>query len=68
VQVQDAFATPGTSPALGVELTALEAIGYDADPPAPEPSTWVLAGIGAAVIGGVAWRRARGRKQAGQSF
>ncbi|HYA17040.1 MAG TPA: NF038122 family metalloprotease [Bryobacteraceae bacterium] len=64
VQVQNAFATPNTSPALGVELTALEAIGYEADP-APEPSTWALAGIGAALIGSVAWRRARGRKRAG---
>jgi hypothetical protein len=28
-KVQDAFATPGTNPALSVELTALDVIGYD---------------------------------------
>jgi uncharacterized protein YjlB len=28
-KVQDAFATPGANPALGVELTALDVVGYD---------------------------------------
>jgi hypothetical protein len=28
-KVQDAFATPGANPALGVELSALDVIGYD---------------------------------------
>jgi hypothetical protein len=34
-QVQDAFATPGATPSLGVELTALDVIGYDLAVPAP---------------------------------
>lgn len=34
-RVQDAFATPGAIPNLGVELTVLDAIGYDLAPPAP---------------------------------
>jgi hypothetical protein len=57
VRVQDAFATGGASPALGVELTALEAIGYDAAP-APEPSTWALIVIGSAFMGAAARRKA----------
>jgi hypothetical protein len=35
-RVQDAFATPGASPMLGVELTALDVIGYDL---VPQPFT-----------------------------
>jgi FG-GAP-like repeat len=31
-KVQDAFATPGANPTLGVELTALDVIGYDTVP------------------------------------
>jgi hypothetical protein len=45
--VQDAFGTPGASPVFGVELTALDAIGYNT--PVPEPSslwTLLLGGIG----------------------
>jgi hypothetical protein len=35
-KVQDAFATPGASPALSIELTALDVIGYDrASSPVP---------------------------------
>jgi hypothetical protein len=50
-QVQDAFGTPGAIPNLGVELTALDVIGYDlVTPPVPEPSTYGL--MGAAVLGG----------------
>jgi hypothetical protein len=34
-KVQDAFATPGTNPALSVELNALDVIGYDRVPATP---------------------------------
>lgn len=46
-QVQDAFGTPGSSPALGVnEITAFNAIGYDViGAPTPEPSSLLLAGL-----------------------
>lgn len=40
-RVQDAFATPGAAPRLGVELTALDVIGYDLV--VPEPGTLGLA-------------------------
>ena len=47
-QVQDAFSTPGTNPQLGTnELLAFNAIGYQMT--APEPSTFVLAGLGLAL-------------------
>lgn len=36
-QVQDAFATPGAIPNLGVELTGLDVIGYDLVGVAPPP-------------------------------
>jgi len=42
-QVQDAFATPGATPNLGVELTALDVIGYTA---VPELSTVGTLGLG----------------------
>jgi hypothetical protein len=39
-KVQDAFATPGTTPSLGVELRALDVIGYNLAPTSvPEPSS-----------------------------
>jgi hypothetical protein len=47
-RVQDAFGTPGAQPNLGVELTALDVIGYDLNPPvaaAPEPASVTLLGI-----------------------
>jgi hypothetical protein len=44
-QVQDAFATPGATPALGNEITALDVIGFDAVS-APEPGTYLLVGTG----------------------
>src|SRR5262249_52899593 len=59
-QVQDAFATPGATPSLGVELTALDVIGYD---PVPAPSighgfSAVLA-IGGLLLGAKLLERAR---------
>ena len=47
-EVQDAFATPGATPSLGVELTVLQAIGYDTA--APEPGTVALFGLGLATL------------------
>jgi PEP-CTERM motif len=57
-QVQDAFGTPGADPSLGVEITALEAIGYDLASPAPtpEPGTMTLMGSGLLFLA-VAFRR-----------
>lgn len=50
-KVQDAFATPGATPDLGVntELKGLDAIGYDFNggSPVPEPSAAALAVLGA---------------------
>jgi len=52
-QVQDAFATPGSSPTLGPnEITALNVIGYELI--TPEPATWWLVPAGLAVV---IWRR-----------
>jgi hypothetical protein len=48
-QVQDAFATPGASPELGVELRALDVIGYDLAP-VPEPSRRVAL-LGLSIMG-----------------
>jgi hypothetical protein len=47
-QVQDAFATPGVTPSLGVELTALDAIGYtrfSSGPALANPARGDLAGL-----------------------
>jgi len=54
-QVQDAFGTPGAQPNLGVEVTALDVIGYDV---APEPGTVILLGTGL-VIAGLQRRKGR---------
>lgn len=54
-KVQDAFATPGSNPALGVELTALDAIGYNLSSAVPEPGTFVMGG--ATLIGALLLRR-----------
>ncbi|MCC6394257.1 MAG: NF038122 family metalloprotease [Bryobacterales bacterium] len=54
-QVQDAFATPGATPNLGVELTALDILGYDLA--APEPSTAAFLAVG--LLAGVYWKRRR---------
>ena len=58
-KVQDAFATPGANPALSVELTALDVIGYDPAQAAatPEPGTLVL--LGSSLFGFAALRRRR---------
>jgi hypothetical protein len=53
--VQDAFATPGATPSLNVELTALDAIGYNLA--TPEPGTFVLGGAG--LVGAFLLRRRR---------
>jgi hypothetical protein len=57
-KVQDAFATPGASPQLGVELIALEAVGYDAIA-TPEPSTVSLFIVALPVFGLFTRRGAR---------
>ena len=44
-RVQDAFATPGATPNLGVELTALDVIGYDFKLPEPGTAVLVIAGL-----------------------
>jgi len=54
VRVQDAFGTAGTQPDLGVELIALDVIGYDLAPasaPVPEPATLALVVLGFAGLG-----------------
>lgn len=57
-KVQDAFGTPGANPALGVELTALDAIGYNLNP-VPEPATFVMGGV--ALLGVFLLRRRTAR-------
>ena len=48
-QVQDAIATPGANPTLGVnELTALNVIGYTLA--VPEPASGTLLALGAAFL------------------
>jgi hypothetical protein len=54
-KVQDAFSN-GANPALGVELRALDVIGYDLI--SPEPATGVLLGSALIVLAGLARRRA----------
>jgi hypothetical protein len=55
-QVQDAFATSGANPSLGVELTALDVIGYTEA--TPEPVFW--GATGAIMLALLAIRRRRG--------
>jgi hypothetical protein len=56
VRVQDAFGTPGAQPNLGVELRALDVIGYDSI--APEPGTGVLLAAALVVLAGLNYARA----------
>jgi hypothetical protein len=56
-QVQDAFATPGADPSLGVEITALEAVGYDLA--TPEPATMGVTLFGFTILAAIAYRRRR---------
>jgi hypothetical protein len=62
-QVQDAFAFPGTHPVLGVELRALDVIGYNRNIVAsvPEPGSIALL-VGLGVSGSVLTLRRRVRK------
>jgi MYXO-CTERM domain-containing protein len=53
-KVQDAFATPGADPSLGVELTALDVIGYTEA--TPEPAFWGATGVVMLALL-VVWRR-----------
>jgi len=57
-QVQDAFATPGALPSLGVELRALDVIGYNRVV-TPEPGTMFLMG-GGLLLAAFARRRRNG--------
>jgi hypothetical protein len=65
-QVQDAFATPGAHPTLGVnEITALDVIGYTLSSGAavvPEPASLTLLGTGLTLLAGFGARR---RQRAG---
>ncbi len=56
-RVQDAYGTPGATPNLGVELVALDVIGYNRAMPAPEPSTLASAGLAVLMGLGYTWRR-----------
>jgi hypothetical protein len=56
-QVQDAFATPFSNPSLGVELTALDVIGYNRQS-VPEPSVLALQ-VGMLAPGALLRRRMR---------
>jgi hypothetical protein len=47
--VQDAYGTPGSAPVLGVELTALDAIGYNFVS-TPEPASFWLVGLGLGAV------------------
>jgi len=64
-QVQDAFATPGAHPVLGVELRALDAIGYTrvtGVAATPEPSAYAMLGAGALALSGYGLRRRKRSK------
>jgi len=66
-EVQDAFATPNSHPTLGVELTALDVIGYNLESgagPVPEPGSMTLAALGAVGLA-ICSRRKLAKKFAG---
>jgi hypothetical protein len=59
-KVQDAFATPFATPALGVELTALDVIGYYRFQPqavVPEPTSLFMVGVGMLTLSGFTYSR-----------
>ena len=58
-QVQDAFATPGANPTLGVELIALDVIGFDLKSQGivPEPTSLVCWTLGMVLVGGGVLRK-----------
>lgn len=63
-RVQDAFGTPGANPALGVELTVLDALGYTRSQQpevVPEPSNMLLAALGILGLSSYGWRRSKQR-------
>jgi hypothetical protein len=58
-RVQDAVGTAGATPALGVELVALDVIGYDRIiASVPEPGTGALLAISLAALAGLTRKRA----------
>ena len=65
-RVQDAFATVGATPVLGVELRALDVIGYtrSAVSPVPEPGVLTLGSITAVAFAFGVWRKSRGAGRA----
>jgi hypothetical protein len=65
-QVQDAIATPGATPNLGVELTVLDVLGYDLVG-VPEPTSLALFGAVVVVASGYGWRRRTWRDPARSS-
>jgi hypothetical protein len=56
-KVQDAFATAGATPSLGVEFRVLDVLGYDSV--VPEPSTVFLFASALAALGLAKWRMGR---------
>jgi hypothetical protein len=53
-QVQDAFATPGSTPSLNInspEVVALDALGYNLNISTPEPASVFLSGSGLMALG-----------------
>jgi hypothetical protein len=57
IRVQDAVGTPGAQPNLGVELRALDVIGYDRIAAIPEPGTGVLLAAALVVLVGLNYAR-----------